>query len=168
VARTRFNAGFLLAPSAQYECIYFADDTICAQFETRAQLGEFMPGMHLPNPHTPIAALNVRVNLHKIMDVSEVAAQSHIGTTVQELTGDWQGYQVRSPGTNVKAPTGPSPTQDLGWALFRTGVEGFRATSARMPWHKTLIVFPANMRVGSWITYTDPSGVVHRIDGTVP
>ena len=92
-------------------------------------------------------------------------AQSSLTTTVQELTGDWIGFDYRKFYTPVTGPTGIAPTQHLGLALFRTGIEGFRATSARLGWHKTLVVFPDNLKKGSSITYSESGTVIHSIVG---
>jgi hypothetical protein len=51
-------------------------------------------------------------------------------------------------------------------ALFRTGAEGFRAISAKAAHHKTLFIFPDNLRIGSSVVFHEPTGTFgHRIDG---
>ena len=82
---------------------------------------------------------------------------------MQELAGDWRGYQVRNRHTPISGPTGIAPTQQLGKALFDTGIEGFRAISARIPYHKTLVAFVDNLMKGSQLTFSDSTGIVHRI-----
>jgi hypothetical protein len=80
------------------------------------------------------------------------------------LTGDWQGYHVRTGSTPVSAPTGIAPTQLLGLALQKTGVEGFRALSAKVPYHRNLIVFTDNLKAGSSLSFSDATGkIVHEI-----
>jgi hypothetical protein len=69
--------------------------------------------------------------------------------------------------TSVTAPIGLAETQTLGEALFQTGIEGFRSLSAKIPYARTLMVFPTNLRRGSSIVYIDSGTVVHRIDGTI-
>jgi hypothetical protein len=124
------------------------------------------PGSHMPHPTLSFASLSVTVTLQGVVDISEPSAQAALNTSVQELTGDWRGFDLRSPSTAVSQPTGIAPTQRLGQALFNCGVEGFRANSAKLSWHKTLVVFPDNMRKGSSIVYTQSGKVVHSISGT--
>jgi hypothetical protein len=72
---------------------------------------------------------------------------------------------------NVESRTfliGIAPTQYLGLTLFQTGIEGFRATSAKVGWNKTLMVFPDNLRIGSSITYSESGKIVHQIVGSKP
>lgn len=161
-ARGRFNPGPLLPISSQFEALYLAEDPVTALFEVQAMLGSpHRPGGSLANPRLTYVQLNVRVLLQAVVDLTDVpTAQIPLQTTAQELTGDWEGYQLRSAFTPVPAPVGIAPTQELGHALFATGIEGFRAISARNATARTLIVFPANMRPGSSITFVDPAGTI--------
>jgi hypothetical protein len=167
--RSRFNAGPLLSSSAQFEILYFADDHLTALFEFRAMLGSPVPGRAISNPAVSALVLNVQITLQEVFDLTHVAlAQVPLQTTAQELTGDWDGYQSRSMMTSVTAPTGIAETQALGQALFRTGIEGFRSISAKVPHSRTLVVFPTNLRRGSSITHTDNRGtIVYQIPGTI-
>lgn len=163
--RSRFNPGPLLGPSDRFATLYFADTPLTAQFEYGAMLGSALPGGSAPHPGRSSATLNVAIVLREVIDLTDVTlAQIPLGTTVQELTGDWSGYGQRSALTAVTEPVGIAPTQVLGQALFKTGAEGFRTISARVPWQRTLTVFIDNLRPGSTLTFTDPGhGVVHRI-----
>ena len=165
VALSRFNAGSVLRRADRYATLYFADDPLPAHFEVGALLGDPMPGGHMPHPRRSFVVLNVHVILREVVDLTDVAtAHLPLQTNAQELTGDWRGYRSRGPYTPLSAPTGIAPTQELGRALFRTGVEAFRAISARVPWHKTLTVFVDNMQVGSSLSFRDPTGtIVHTI-----
>lgn len=159
----RFNPGPLLAAPDQFATLSLADDLIPAQFEAGAVLGSYKAGYHLPHPGLSFISLNVNVILREVVDLTEVVVQTALGTTAQELTGDWEGYQVRSRRTPVADPTGIAPTQELGSALFATGIEGFRAISAKMSHHKTLVVFTDNLRTGSSLTFSNATGIIHRI-----
>ncbi|MGC1294178.1 MAG: RES family NAD+ phosphorylase [Alloacidobacterium sp.] len=161
----RFNPGPLLDAPDQFATLALADDPIVAQFEVGAVLGTNRPGYHVPHPNLTFVTLNVQVVLREVIDLTEVNAQAAISMTVQELTGDWDGYQIRGMRTPVSHPTGIAPTQELGRALFATGVEGFRAVSAKVPYHKTLIVFPDNLKNGSGssLTFNEAGIAVHHI-----
>lgn len=163
-ACTRFNAGTFLAPADQFAALSFADDPIVAQFEVGAVLGFNAPGEHVPHPRKTFVTLNVHIILSDVIDLTEVSnAHTPLGTNAQELTGDWKGYQLRSHYTSVSDPTGTAPTQRLGRALFDTGVEGFRAISAKVPYSKTLVVFIDNLKTGSSLTFSAAGTVVHTI-----
>jgi hypothetical protein len=168
-SRSRFSAGPLLPSSVQFEILYFAEDHQTALFEFGAMVGSpHIPGRAMPNPGVPALVLNVQITLQQVFDLTQVgSAQGPLRTTAQELTGDWDGYQSRSTITSVTAPVGIAETQALGEALFRTGIEGFRSLSAKIPYARMLMVFPTNLRRGSSVVYNDRGTMVHRIDGTI-
>lgn len=169
VARSRFNAGILLPPARQYETLYFAVDHLTALFEFGAMVGNpAIPGAAIPNPALAPVILNAAITLHEVVDLSLLSMQSALATTAQELTGDWYGYQSRAILTPVVPPVGIAPTQELGEALFNTaGVEGFRCLSARVPYNRTLIIFPQKLLRGSSVVFSNGTGVLQRIDGVV-
>jgi hypothetical protein len=161
---SRFSAGPLaLFP---FEILYFSENQLITLFEVEALLGSPKKGTVIPDPHRSWLTINVQTVLQQVADLTAVNAQQLLGTTVQELTGDWQGYQTRGPATSVKQPVGTAPTQDLGEALSSLGIEGFRTVSAKVPQQMNLVVFPQNLLKGSQLVYHDPtSGKTHRIKG---
>ena len=165
VAFSRFNPGSFLVARARFATLYFAESPFVAQFEMGGMVGSPAPGAHFPHPRKSFVSLNVQINLQDVMDLTDVnSAQTPLGTNAQELTGDWDGYHTRTAMTSVSSPTGIAPTQELGRALYATGVEGFRSISARVPYAKTLTVFTDKLRSGSWLSYVDPTtGTGHRI-----
>jgi hypothetical protein len=163
--RSRFSAGPAAVPP--FEILYLAENHMVALFEVEAQFGSpLKAGGIVPNPAHAWVILNVQVSLKAVVDLTNVpGAQTSLGTTVQELTGDWKGFGLRGPHTKVKHPVGSAPTQDLGSALYSATIcEGFRAVSARVPYHEVLAVFPKRLRPGSFVeyTYTDDLGTVQR------
>jgi hypothetical protein len=163
----RFNAGVFLPAHEQFAILSCVDDPLVAQFEVGAVFGSLTPGGHVPHPKLSFVTMNVHVILRDVIDLTEInSAQFPLGTNVQELTGDWRGYEARNHTTPIPEPTGISPTQELGRALFLTRAEGFRAISAKGSCNKTLFVFPDNLRIGSSIAFSEPSGTYsQRIDG---
>ncbi|HEY3939952.1 MAG TPA: hypothetical protein VGL97_21165 [Bryobacteraceae bacterium] len=111
----------------------------------------------------------MEVRLQQIVDLTDVeATHLPLGTTAQELTGDWRGYRLRSPSTSVRAPIGIAQTQALGAVLFACKqFEGFLAISAKVPYSKVLGIFPERLRKGAFLSYsyTDAAGKkrVYRI-----
>jgi len=153
----------LLAPADQFEILYLAGDPVTALFEFAAVFGD--PTSPIPNPRISATVLNVQVVLHAIYDLTDVAhARVPLDVTAQELTGDWRGYQTRGPHRPIPLPVGHAPTQELGTHIFRSGIEGFLAPSAKIPTDQNLVIFPQNLQSGSSVTYADSSGrVVHHI-----
>ncbi len=94
--------------------------------------------------------------MQSVADLTAPSQQSLLGTSIQELTGDWDTYT-----------SGDAPTQQLGAALYATaGVEGFLAISAKLRHNKTLIVFPQKLRKGSELVFQDTmtgQKKIHRI-----
>ena len=157
--------------SPQFRTLYLSDNLHVALFEAQALLGApTRPGGPVPAPKGHWMTLTVSVQLHAVLDLSARASQATLDVTVQELTGDWLGYQARSHLTNVSAPTGTAPTQMLGEAIYRDlrGLEGFLTVSAKVPTNRNLIVFPDRLGPNSFVQYewTDERGRIrqYRID----
>lgn len=121
---SRFNAGVNAMP--HFETLYLAENPMVALFEVEALFGD------------PSLLGNVVVRLGRVADLTDPAAQDVLGTTAQELTGDWEGYEQRGPTTtrNVRAasprrrnlarPCIPSPV----WRAFAPSRRGCRTTKS--------------------------------------
>ena len=161
----RFNGGSISRSS--FPVVYLGEDKIVTLFEVAAVLGSPLPGQaFVPNPANPWTIINVAVRLSRIVDLTQPSQRRLIGTSVQELTGDWRGYALRNFHPTLKPPYWTNvPTQRLGAALFATaGVEGFLTYSAKVPTRRNLVIFPTKLRTGSVVRFTDPSnGRVHSI-----
>ncbi|HZL36777.1 MAG TPA: RES family NAD+ phosphorylase [Tepidisphaeraceae bacterium] len=152
----RFNAGSVTRPG--FQVLYLAEDHMVALFEVSALLGSALPGQaFLPNPAHPWAIVNVDVQLSRVADLCGIRSRRLIETTIQELTGDWRGYSLRTPTPVRRAPYWTNvPTQKLGTALHATpNIEGFLTYSARVPSRRNLIIFPSKLRPGSSVRFTD-------------
>jgi hypothetical protein len=165
---TRFSAG--PRATTPFEILYLGDSPLVAQFEGRFLFGDpLVAGSVIASPQA-FAIVNVAVRLQQVADLTQVSEQQLLETTVQELTGDWHGYQLRSSRTAVRQPVGVAPTQQLGEALYATSrIEGFRAVSAKLPFHMTLVVFPQRLLLGSRLEFRyDPLQFLQVIDGQLP
>jgi RES domain len=152
---SRYSAGS--SQTEPFAVMYLGDDPITAAFEAGALFGDpLKPGGSVPNPANSWATLNVQVQLRRVVDLADVdKVHRPLGTTAQELTGDWRGSRIRNPHTAVRDPVGISPTQELGAALFAVGkFEGFLAISAKRPYQLVLGVFPERMRDDSFLQYS--------------
>src|SRR5204862_7821222 len=95
----RFNPGPHLIPSDQFATLSLADHINAARFEAGAVLGSYKPGYNIQNSRISFITMMVRVSLQEVIDLTDAAVQTALGTNVQELTGDWEGYQIRNRGT---------------------------------------------------------------------
>jgi len=153
-APTRFNEG-----RGVFATLYLAQDQLVALFEVQALFGSpYTTWLAVPGRNWAI--LNVSVVLQSVVDLTLAAPQAALGTTAQELTGDWRGYRLRSAITPVSQPAGvPAPTQELGAALYSVPLlEAFVTVSAKIPTHKTLVVFPDKLLPGSELVCRDDKG----------
>jgi hypothetical protein len=159
----------------QFSSLYVSDNSLVAMFEAQALFGSpTTPGGSVPAPAGAWTVLTVRVQLDAVVDLSDMASQALLDASVQELTGDWRGYRLRSTITNVTNPTGTAPTQALGEAVHRDprGLEGLLTVSAKVPYNRNLVAFPDHLRPRSFVEYewTDAAGAGHtfRIDQANP
>ena len=164
---TRYSPSSKLWP--QFPILYFCDDPFICRFETRELLGSPSgsgPVVAVP-PAGPLPTIiAVHVSLSAVADLTRADQRRLVGTTVQELSGDWGGYRLRRP---TAVPSGPlhltAPTQRLGAALHAVpGLEGFLTYSAQASTHVNLMVFPDKLQPGSQLLYTDPgTGLNHTV-----
>lgn len=163
---SRFNpasVGF-----AAFETLYLGSEKLVCEFEVGAKLGSPLPGKaYLPSPKGSWAYFTVDVDLRRVADLTAPSQRSLVNTTVQELTGDWEGYGLRSPVPKLKGFFARRfrtnvPTQQLGSALNLLGrFEGAITYSARVPNKKCLVVFPTSLLAGSSLIARDSTtGVV--------
>jgi hypothetical protein len=166
---SRFSAGPSAGPP--FEILYLTETPQVAQFEIGALAGDPLVVGGTLNAPGSFAIVHVKVVLQRVADLTLVSQQDLIETIAQELTGDWRGYQHRSAAAaSIREPVGPAPTQDLGEALFAVqGIEGFRTLSAKLPYHRNLILFPEKMFKGSRLEFLDASAhLLQEINGKVP
>lgn len=163
---SRFSGATLASPG--FQVLYLAENHLVALFEVGALLGSpATPGASLPSPHSSWTLLNVAVHLQKVLDLTSPSHQQFLATTAQELTGDWRGYQLRGLRGTVSLPVGVAPTQALGQILFNEpGLEGFLTLSAKVPYHKVLVVFPQKLASKSKVSWHNPvTGKTESIAG---
>ena len=126
-----------------FPLLYFAPDPVTALFEVQALLGHPRIGPVLLNAsHWHVA--QVSIQLGAIADLASSASErAAIDTTVQELTGDWADYGVRTTVSGPVQSNPPAPTQALGESLYMRGnCQGFLAPSAKNSVFANLVVFP--------------------------
>ena len=154
--------------SRSFPLLYLAENPSVALLEVNAQFSPPGSNLAVPNPHGSWAILNVSVVLTAVLDLTDATVQQVLQTNFQELTGDWQGYDLRrDPRASVKGKAQAAPTQELSSALYHiAGLLGFLTISAKAPKRKNLIIFPDKIKTPAdgKIEFTDPaSGIVHQI-----
>ena len=124
----RFNPGHL-------QIMYFAPDALLARFEARDVLGHWF-GNAIPSLGNRHVVVEYRIELGPGASIIDArpARLDAVGTTVQEMTGDWHYYGLR--GTLA-------PTQNLARAIFDRpdSPMGLMAPSARNPSRDNLVLF---------------------------
>jgi RES domain-containing protein len=170
---SRFNAGG--AETRPFTLLYLGENHMVALMEVRALLGSPLhaPGL-LPVPTLTWAILPVNVNLQRVVDLTEPTQTNVLDLSAQELTGDWEGYDLRRVMGSVPGPIGRAPTQQLGAELRHhrssthpDGFEGVLIPSAQVPYMKNLVIFPQNLQPTSTVDWKSPvTGVIEQVDRT--
>ena len=98
-AINRFNDGTTCHLTQKgYRLLYFAPDPQTALLEVRAMLG-FIPGPVAPASFPPrswtVFQYQVKLGCNTIVNFGDPGNRCVKDTTIQEMTGDWQGYHVR-------------------------------------------------------------------------
>lgn len=151
-----------------FEVLHLSESHDLTLWEMGAVYGSHWQRIIIPDSRIDVQIINIEVDLQQVADLTSVAEQNKLRTNVQELTGDWKGFQRRMPLSSVSEPTGLAPTQELGAMMFSLGLEGFRAVSAKVSDQMNLVVFPRNMLKGSRLSYRlKKSKRIHEIVGTM-
>jgi len=161
-AHTRYIPGRFNDGKGTFEVLYLCENQMVAFMEVGATFGSLTS--IIPNPAVAWAALNVRVSLNVVCDLTPNVAL--LQTSVQELTGEWRGYSDRQvAGSMIGLEIGTPPTHELGHSLYAIPqLEGFLTFSAKVPTYRCLVVFPGKLHSGSIVEFFDPAGkVVHKI-----
>lgn len=148
ISRSRFSLACPTNPLRRL--LYLAENHQVAIYEVGALLGP--PTAPIPDPKVSWLLLSLEVKLGRVVDLCDEGQRAIVGTTFQELTGNW----LDSPG--------PVPTHELGMALQRLPkLEGFLFPSARVG-GRNLVVFPDKLdRRSSVVFRNDLERTVERL-----
>jgi RES domain-containing protein len=139
-------AGARFTPQAGFDSIYLAQDPITAFIEVSALV--LLPGGPVPVRTAPWVVVSVDGILNNLLDLTDAATLTALGTTAQEMTGTW-------------AATTHPPTQLLGQLAYDSGrIAGIKYASAKHPGGLNLVVFPDRIpvAVGNFLEVYDPYG----------
>jgi RES domain len=128
-----------------FECLYLAFDEMTPLLEVTQVLRP--PNSLVPLLFEPQVMMTVNGVLTDILDMTDTKTQGALGTSLQELTGDWAVQQADY--LIGKAPM--PPTQALGQAAFDVGViAGLKYKSSKNPARGlAIVVFTDRLAVGS-------------------
>jgi RES domain-containing protein len=147
-------------PKGGAPAIYLASDPNVALLETNSI---FMPpkGPAVMAGVPPMVICQIDVSLTNVLDLTDPAVVASVGSSTQELTGDWR-YDM----TIGRVP----PTQAIGAAAHASGrVSTLLVHSAKAVGSgKVLVVFPDRLTKGTFVRVLDPTGtLVQEILGTL-
>ena len=139
---SRFNDGI-----SGYRLLYFAPNIVTALFEARAMLGQLYGHFAPAGVHRSWTFYCYDIvfpgNPKPIIDFGDPINRHTYNTTIQEMTGDWEGYHLRRllPFNATYSNRIHAPTQELGANLANTPHLGLLAPSACNPLDKNLVLY---------------------------
>jgi RES domain-containing protein len=144
------RSGARFTPRGGFETVYLGEDPITALAEVegiyRAYGGVPFTGRTPPVVHVAVDAV-----LLSVLDLTEPSVRAAVGTTHQELTGQWRVTQDGG---------AEAPTQTLGRVCYESGgIDGIRYPSAKNPPDgKCVAVFPDRLARPAYLEVFDPFG----------
>jgi RES domain-containing protein len=139
-------AGARFTPRGGFDSIYLANDPITAFIEVSALV--LLPGGPVPVRSAPWVVVSVDGIINNLLNLTDPASLTALGTTAQEMTGSW-------------VTTPHPPTQLLGQLAYDSGrIAGIQYASAKHPGGVNLVVFPDRITIaaGDYLQTFDPHG----------
>jgi hypothetical protein len=140
------------------DCLYLAEDELTPLLEIAGVLRP--TGSPISLRFVPQVMMTVDGVLGDVLDVTDVGIQQLVGTSEQELTGDWVVQQT----TYLAGLTEMPPTQQLGREAFASGrIVGLRYPSSKNTLGVGIVVFPTRMVAGrQQLTVFNPTGTLQQ------
>jgi RES domain-containing protein len=119
----------------QAEAIYIALDPVTALYE----VGLLMQSDQqiAPAPRNPRTLFTIHYDLPRTLDLGDTATRNILGLDPETIKSNW------------RRATPNAPTQRLGHAAFRAGIQGIIYPSAQYSDGSNLVVFPRNLVLGA-------------------
>jgi RES domain-containing protein len=140
------SVGARFTPIGSFDSIYLAHDPVTAFIEVSALI--LLPGGPVPIRTAPWVVISVDGIMNNLLDLTDAATLTSLGTTAQEMTGSW-----------VATPF--PPTQLLARLAFDSGrIAGIKHASAKHPGGMNFVVFPDRIpsAAGNYLEVYDPHG----------
>jgi len=145
--------GARFTPQGTFDSLYVSSDPVTALQEVNAVFATF--GAPLLYPWTVFGVNGV---LTDILDLTDAATQTHLGTNLQELTGNWAVMQDM----HLQGRGALPPTQILGEAAYASmALLGMKYPSAKnQPGGINYVLFPDRLPncPPSYVEVMDPHG----------
>jgi RES domain-containing protein len=140
------TAGARFTPMGGFDSIYLAHDPITAFIEVSALI--LLPGGPVSVRSAPWVVISVDGIVNKLLDLTDPATLTALGTTAQEMTGTW-------------ATLPHPPTQLVGQLTYDSGrIAGIKYASAKHPGGINVVVFPDRLAIapGNYLEVYAPNG----------
>jgi len=138
--------GARFTPKGGFDSLYLCSDPVTALAEVNGLV--MLSAGPLPLLTPPITLYAVNGIVTRVLDLTDAATRSALGTNEQEMTGSWS--KVLNP-----------PTQALARAAYDSGrIAGIQYGSAKNQPHKNLVVFPDRFTTVApdYLEVHDPDG----------
>ena len=143
-------SGARFTPPGAFETIYLAEDPVTALAEVALVIRHPQaPPLNFRTP--PWVLITVDGMMLSVLDLTDAGIQAAVGTTPQELTGEWRYTQAEGK---------EAATQLLGRIGYQTGrFDGIRYPSSKNPPHGVcMAVFPNRLNPPAFLEVYDPHG----------
>ena len=140
-------------PKRGPNALYVATDLVTAQAEYHRVSRSVLvadPSCHvLANP---TVQLTIQVDLERMLDLTDAAVMSALGTTVDELTGPWRKQMIKKLFC---------PTHVLATAVYNHGmIQAMRYPSALDHYFSNLIIWEERVQRPSFVKVKDTTGTL--------
>ena len=142
--------GGRFTPKGTFEAVYLAEDSITSLAEV---------ALIFRHPQAPPSTFSTPLWVHivvegilqSVLDLTRPDVLSQLGTTQQEITGEWR---------SIQAAGAEAPTQMVGRVCYQTGrFDGIRFPSSKNPpTGVCLAVFPDRLTPPAFLEVYDPHG----------
>lgn len=140
------TAGARFTPVGGFDSIYLAHDPITAFIEVSALI--LLPAGPVPVRSAPWVVVSVDGIINCLLNLTDPATLTALGTTAQEITGPW-------------ATLPHPPTQLVGQLAYDSRrIAGIKYASAKHPGGINVVVFPDRLAIapGNYLEVYDPHG----------
>jgi RES domain-containing protein len=128
------------------QALYLCEDAIACLREV--EFGLSSGGAFVAKPLDAYTIFAVNFSLHKVLDLTDPQILKLLNTTREELIAPWRPIQIRGK---------VAPTQSLGLFARALGYEALKAPSAVLEDKVNLVVFPINLKAGSYLELIHPT-----------
>ena len=138
------------------QALYLAQAPDLAMLEATRQFQSYFDTPEFP----AYAIFPVDVDLQCVIDLTRDDMQEAVGTSLEELTGDWRAARKRQ----LKQPQKRVVTHDLGAAVKEAGFEGLKYYSAYDSRRWNMVVFTENLTREFQVIFDLPEAAIEATE----